>query len=143
MGSATYEWIIRNREKVAAETSAAWPNTQPAWVFSRCKLPVTEDATIRFVNGDVRCIHAEMQIAAGDKNVWIVGGGDLAGQFYDAGLPDELIVQIGSATLGKGKLLFPRRLLHPVLHLISVRQMGTSIVELRYEIRQGNPSRTA
>ena len=30
--------------------------------------------------------------AAGDRNVWIVGGGDLAGQFADAGLLDEVIV---------------------------------------------------
>ena len=137
MGSATYEWMVRNAEKVAAETGSSWPYTQPAWIFSSRKLPVIEGADIRFVNGNVRQVHAEMRAAAGGKNIWIVGGGDLAGQFYDVGLLDELIVQIGSATLGKGKPLFPRRVLSPNLHLVSVRQLGTGMAELRYDVHKG------
>jgi dihydrofolate reductase len=76
-----------------------------------------------------------MRSAAGTKNVWIVGGGDLAGQFYDAGLLDELIVQVGSVTLGKGKPLFPRRVTSPPLVLVSARQVGTGFAELRYQVR--------
>jgi dihydrofolate reductase len=75
-----------------------------------------------------------MRAAAGSKNIWIVGGGDLAGQFHDAGLLDELIVQVGSVTLGKGKPLFPRRLTSPPLALVSVRQIGTGFAELRYQV---------
>ena len=48
--------------------------------------------------------------AAGDRNVWIVGGGDLAGQFADAGLLDEVIVSIAPVTLGGGAPLLPRRI---------------------------------
>lgn len=140
MGSSTYEWMMRNREKVVAEVGSAWPYTQPAWIFSSRKLPIIEGADIRFVNGDVRPVHAAMRAAAGTKNIWIVGGGDLAGQFYDAGLLDELILQIGSATLGKGKPLFPRRVLSPVLRLVSVRQMGAGMVELRYEVQKVGPN---
>lgn len=77
-----------------------------------------------------------MRSAAGTKNIWIVGGGDLAGQFHDAGLLDELIIQVGSVTLGQGKPLFPRRVLSPVLRLTDVRQMGEGMVELRYSIRK-------
>ena len=88
-------------------------------------------------------MHAAMRAAADKKNIWIVGGGDLAGQFYDAGLLDEIIVQIGSATLVKGKPLFPRRVLNPVLRLVSVRQMGTGMAELRYEIHKGDPGEVA
>lgn len=136
MGSATYEWMVHNAEKVSAETGSTWPYSQPAWIFSSRKLPIIEGANLRFVNGDVRQIHAEMQAAAGAKNIWIVGGGDLAGQFYDADLLDELIIQLGSATLGKGKPLFPRRVLSPVLRLVSVRQMGSGMAELRYEVQK-------
>ena len=46
--------------------------------------------------------------AAGGKNVWLVGGGELVGQFYDHGLLDELIVTIASVTLGAGAPLLPR-----------------------------------
>jgi len=141
MGSSTYEWMARHAGTVASHTGSAWPYTQPAWVFSSRKLQAIDGARIRFVSGDVRSVHAEMRSAADNKNIWIVGGGDLAGQFYDAGLLDEIIVQVGSATLGKGKPLFPREVLSPSLRLMSVHQMGTGMAELRYEVcrdRSGN-----
>lgn len=136
MGAATYEWMMRNSEAVIAEVGSAWPYTQPTWVFTHRQLRLIEGADIRFVQGDVRLVHAEMRTAAGEKNIWVVGGGDLAGQFYDAGLLDELIIQVGSVTLGKGKPLFPRRVLSPVLRLISAKERG-GMVELRYEVRRG------
>jgi len=134
MGSATYEWILRHADKVAAEMGASWPYSQPVWVFSSRTLPHAAGANIRFVRGDVRPVHAAMQDAAGSKNIWIVGGGDLAGQFYDASLLDEIIVQVGSVTLGRGKQLFPRRVTSPPLRLVSVQQVGSGIAELRYEV---------
>lgn len=78
-----------------------------------------------------------MARAAGEKNIWIVGGGDLAGQFRDANLLDEIIVQVGSVTLGRGKPLLPRRITSPSLRLISVRQVGTGFAELRYQVPRG------
>ena len=134
MGSATYEWMLRHAETVAAETGSAWPYTQPTWVFSSRALPEIPEADVRFVRGDVRPVHAAMRAAAGAKNIWIVGGGDLAGQFHDARLLDEIIVQVGSVTLGKGKPLFPRRLTAPPLRLVSVRQVGAGFAELRYHV---------
>ncbi|MGR2739682.1 dihydrofolate reductase family protein [Billgrantia sp. Q4P2] len=134
MGSTTYEWMLRHSEKVAEETGSAWPYTQPTWVFSSRKLPSIEGADIRFAQGSVAPIHAEMVQAAGGKNLWVVGGGDLAGQFFDAGLLDELLVQVGSVTLGNGKPLFPRRITNPPLELVSVRQVGTGFAELCYRV---------
>lgn len=137
MGSATYEWMLRHALAVKDQLGSAWPYSQPTWVFSHRTLPPVAGATLHFVSGDVRPVHAAMKSAAGDKNVWIVGGGDLAGQFFDAGLLDEMIVQVGSVTLGKGKPLFPRRLTSPPLRLVSVRQVGTGFAELRYEVPRG------
>ncbi len=57
------------------------------------------DADTRFVSGDVRPIHQEMAFAAGDKNIWIVSSGDLAGQFYECGLLNEIVVRIASVTI--------------------------------------------
>lgn len=134
MGSSTYEWIVRNAARVSAETGSPWPYSLPTWVFSKRKLPMAEGADITFVQGGTAPVHAAMRMAAGEKNIWIVGGGDLAGQFYDAGLLDELIVQIGSVTLGTGKPLFPRKVLSPHLQLTSVQRMGAEMVELRYTV---------
>ena len=134
MGSTTYKWMLRHSDKVAEETGSAWPYTQPTWVFSSRELSAVPGADIRFANGDVRPVHAEMREAAGDKNIWIVGGGDLAGQFSDAGLLDEICAQVASVTLGNGKPLFPRALTSPPLRLVSVRQVGTAFAELQYEV---------
>ena len=38
--------------------------------------------------------------AAGEQNLWLVGGGELVGQFHDAGLLDEVWVQYAPVTLG-------------------------------------------
>lgn len=137
MGSATYEWMLRNSDKVIAEVGSAWPYTQPTWVFSHRTLPTVPGANIQFTKGDVRPVHEAMREAAQGRNLWVVGGGDLAGQFHDAGLLDEIIVQIGSVTLGKGKPLFPRRLTNPPMRLQSARQIGTGFAELTYEIVKG------
>jgi dihydrofolate reductase len=109
MGSTTYEWIVEH-ERRDKGADRRWPYDVPTWVFTHRELPVVPDAPIAFTGGDVAAVHAEMQEAAGDRNVWIVGGGDLAGQFADAGLLDEVIVWIASVTLGAGAPLLPRRL---------------------------------
>jgi dihydrofolate reductase len=136
MGSATYEWVLNHSKQVAAAAGASWPYTQPTWIFTTRKLPVVPGADIRFASGDVRPVYEAMKAAAGGKNIWVVGGGELVGQFHDAGLLDELILQIGSATLGKGKPLFPRRLMPPALHLTSVQRIGAEFVELRYSVKR-------
>jgi dihydrofolate reductase len=132
MGSATYEWMLRH--VIGATPPQSWPYDMPAWVFSSRSLSAIPGADIRFVNGDVRAVHSEMVALAGGKNVWIVGGGDLAGQFFDRGLLDEVHVQVGSVTLGRGKQLLPRRITQPSLKLISVRQVGAGFAELVYEV---------
>src|SRR5262245_60675429 len=74
------------------------------------ELTVVPDAEIELVSGNVGPVHEQMVRAAGARNVWIVGGGDLAGQFADAGLLDEVLVTIAPATLGAGAPLLPRRI---------------------------------
>ncbi len=137
MGAATYEWMLRHVIHVAGREPSAWPYAQPAWVFSNRRLSGVESADIRFVQGDVRPVHAEMKAAADGKNIWLVGGGELVGQFYDAGLLDELIVQVGSVTLGSGKPLLPRRITSPSLILESARAIGPGFAELRYRVPRG------
>lgn len=134
MGATTFEWMLRHGDEVKAQTGSPWPYTQPAWVFTHHALPSVEGADIRFVQGDVRPVHAAMVQAAGTKNLWIVGGGEVAGQFYDAGLLDEIIVQVSSVTLEKGKPLFPRAVVSPPLRLTSVQQYGQGFAELRYTV---------
>ncbi|KRD54902.1 deaminase [Acidovorax sp. Root275] len=130
MGSHTYEWMLRH----AIDAGQPWPYAQPTWVFSSRTLRAIPGADVRFVQGDVRPVHQAMVQAAAGRNVWIVGGGELVGRFYDAGLLDELIVQIAPVTLGAGKPLLPRRIAQPALRLQSVTTLGGLFAELRYEV---------
>jgi dihydrofolate reductase len=102
MGSTTYEWILDHER-------GKWPYELPCWVFTHRDLTVVPGAEVEFVSGDVAPIHEKMVEAAGGRNVWIVGGGDLVGQFADAGLLDEVIVGIAPVTLGGGAPLLARR----------------------------------
>ena len=107
MGSTTYRWIVEH--ELGGDASRPWPYTQPTWVFStRPQPPVSGD--VRLVSGEVAPPHADMVAAAGDRGVWVVGGGELAGQFADAGLLDEVWVQYAPVALGAGAPLLPRRL---------------------------------
>ena len=134
MGSSTYEWMLRHVVKAGTPRPGAWPYAQPAWVFTTRDLPGVAGADIRFVRGDVRPAHAAMRAAAGARNAWIVGGGELAGCFHDAGLLDEIIVQVGSVVLGAGRPLLPRRIVSPPLKLLWAQRFGDGMAELRYEV---------
>lgn len=134
MGASTYAWLLRELVKPGTEQAQPWPYTQPAWVFTSRTLPVVQGADVRFVRGEVAPVHREMLAAAEGRNVWIVGGGELAGQFLDAGLLDELIVQVMPVTLGTGLPLLPRRVVQPALKLTSAVPYRNTFVEMRYEV---------
>jgi dihydrofolate reductase len=104
MGATTYQWILDH----LARTGERWFYDLPAWVFTHRTFPDT-DADVRFTQDDVADVHAAMAGAAGDKDLWVVGGGGLAAQFAEAKLLDELILYIAPVTLGAGRPLFPRK----------------------------------
>lgn len=133
MGSTTYEWLLDHLTDPQTGARQPWPYTQPAWVFSSRTL-TRVPGDIHFVRGDVRPVHEAMARAANGKNLWIVGGGDLAGQFHDHGLLDEIIVTFASVTLGGGAPLLPRRIATPPLRLMSATAYGSEFVELVYEV---------
>lgn len=103
MGASTYEWVMEHEE-------GRWGYSQSAWVFTHRELEIPEGADIRLTQSDVAGVHAEMVEAAGGHDIWVVGGGDLAGQFADAGLLDQVWVQYAPVTLGSGAPLLPRAL---------------------------------
>jgi dihydrofolate reductase len=109
MGSTTYEWVLEHELADKDPADWRWPYDVPTWVFTHRELTVVPSAGIRFTSADVGAVHAEMVAAAAGRDVWIVGGGDLAGQFADARLLDEVIVYVAPVTLGSGAPLLPRR----------------------------------
>jgi dihydrofolate reductase len=134
MGSTTYAWIAEHTGFL--EEPAKWEYDLPTWVFSSRALPKPEGPDIRFVSGDVAPVHAAMVEAAAGKNVWLVGGGDLVGQFHDAGLLDEVILGVAPVFLGSGAPLLPRRIVTPPLELVDAATYGRTFAMLRYAVRR-------
>ena len=64
--------------------------------------------------------------------MWIVGGGDLVGQFHDAGLLDQVIATVAPVTLGAGAPLLPRRI--EGMRLRDVNRFGP-MVTLTYDVK--------
>ena len=134
MGSVTYEFILDH----SSQEDSEWPyKGKPAWVLSTRDLPVPEGEgiDIRIVEAEVSDLYDEMIAAAGERDLWVVGGGNVASQFADAGRLDELLVTVVPVVLGEGKPLFDRRLPAGRMQLTGTRCFDSGMVELRYEIR--------
>ncbi|HEY9290524.1 MAG TPA: dihydrofolate reductase family protein [Microlunatus sp.] len=135
MGATTYEWILSHHINADAEHPQPWAYEQPCWIFTHRRLPQIEEADLRFVSGDVVPIHAEMAQAAAGRNIWIVGGGELVGQFHDHGLLDEVIISVAPVFLGAGAPLLPRKISTPPLELVASRVVAGVFAELRYRVQ--------
>ena len=103
------------------------------FVFTTRDLPVPEGADVTSVSGPVTGVLSEIRDAAGESDVWIVGGGELAAQFYDAGALDEIALSIAPVALTSGAPLFPRRVESDRLRLVEARQVG-QFARLRFVV---------
>jgi dihydrofolate reductase len=120
MGSVTYEWVLAHLE--------SWPYPgKPSWVMTSRELPTIDGQDIRF-GSDFQ----EMIASAGDRKLWVVGGGNVASQFADAGLLDEVWVTVVPVVLGSGKPLFDRRV-KGYLRPTEVLPRPSGMIELRFE----------
>ncbi|MGO4383562.1 dihydrofolate reductase family protein [Specibacter sp. RAF43] len=135
-GSTTYEWVLR--EEKLLENPAKWRQfygEKPTYVFTSRQLPVPDGADVRFVSGSVKNVLPDIVAAAGEKDVWVVGGGDLAGQFLDIDALDEITVSIAPALLAGGAPLLPRIVGPDRLVLRSALQQG-QFATLSYGVRK-------
>jgi dihydrofolate reductase len=79
-----------------------------------------------------------MTAAAAGRNIWIVGGGELAGAFADESLLDEVIAGVAPVTLGAGAPLLPRRLTSKRLSLTALERRGP-FAYLTYAVAPSSP----
>ena len=133
-GATTYEFVLDH-----LADGGEWPyRGKPCWVLSsrELRVPEGEDVDVRIVDAQVADLYDEMINAAGERNLWVVGGGNVASQFADEGLLDEVLVTVVPVVLGAGKPLFDRRLPGGPMQLLETRVFSTGMVELRYEIKR-------
>ena len=136
MGSITYEWILDHLD-VAGDGD--WPyRGKPCWVLSSRQLPLPEGdgVDVRIASARVGELHSEMAAAAGDRVLWVVGGGSVASQFAEERLLDEVHLTVVPVALGVGKPLFERRVPTGPMQLTGTRTFGNGMVELCYKVRR-------
>ncbi|MGY4654554.1 dihydrofolate reductase family protein [Mycobacterium sp. URHB0021] len=102
MGSSTYEWLVKNQP-------GDWMYEQPSWVLTHRPHIIDEGHPVQTFHGDVADLHPELVSAAAGKDVWVVGGGNVAAQFVSAGLIDQMIVSYAPCSLGGGSRVLPIR----------------------------------
>ncbi|GAB3696277.1 dihydrofolate reductase family protein [Nocardiopsis oceani] len=127
MGATTYEWLHREMP------DEPWPYSIPSWVLTHRELP-RFDGDIRFASADtdqeLRDLHKEWVKAADGRNVWLVGGGNLAADLARIDLLDEAVATIAPVTLGAGAPLMDGRV---KLKLLDVHRTGP-FASTHYEV---------
>jgi dihydrofolate reductase len=135
MGATTYEWVLDHERLL--EQPGRWQEyygNVPCWIFTHRDLPAIPGARLHFVSGAVAPVHDQLTTAADGRNVWLVGGGELAGQFADQGLLNQILLAVAPVLLGSGAPLLPRRLTATQLSLTDCSQDGT-FAYLTYAVR--------
>jgi dihydrofolate reductase len=129
MGATTYEFIL-------AQDPDHWDyGDRPTWVLTHRDLRPIPGGNITFASDqDVAGLHERLRAAAAGKNVWIVGGGDVAAQFANLGLIDELVVTIMPILLGSGKPLLPVGSVAGPLKLLRTSSFDNGALELAYRM---------
>lgn len=97
MGATTYLWVLENQPD--------WLPQMPTFVFTHRDLEPANEHVV-FLAGEPTDHRSAIEEAAGDKDVWMMGGGDLAASFASVGMLDEVQVSIAPVMLGSGRPLF-------------------------------------
>lgn len=130
MGSPTYQWLLD-----ALDSPQHLPTQygdRPIWVFTSRDLPVPPDTHVRLLNGPVTENLPLIRDTA--ETIWVMGGGDLVGQFFDAGALVRIILTMAPVFLPAGRPTLPRLIDSSRLTLAGHRELG-QFVELTYDVK--------
>lgn len=128
MGATTYEWVLEHEDMLAhPEKWQQFYEDRPCWVFTHRELPAIQGVDLHFVSGDVASSYDDIASRADGKSIWVVGGGDLVGQFDDAGHLDEIQLGMTPVVLGAGAPLLPRRITSARMSFREASQAGQRV----------------
>ncbi len=105
------------------------------YVFSHTKPPGERDGVVLVNDSPVEFLSKLRQRPG--KNIFHMGGGELARSFLEADLVDELSLGVTPILLGSGIPLFPGGFPRRDFKLVENKTYSTGIIGLRYErVRQ-------
>ena len=128
MGRRTYE--VGLREGI----TSPYP-TLDQYVFSRA-MTESPDPAVALVRDDA--VDAVRRLKAGEgDDIWLCGGGELAGVLFRAELVDELILKLNPIVFGTGTPIISGRIDARSLELLETRRFPSGHMILRYAVRSG------
>lgn len=131
---ATIDTAIMGRKTLEAGlkmSGGSLPASSMAtYVFSRSK-PPGEGEGWTFVNQSPSSFVRKLRKRPG-KNIWLMGGGELARDFLKADLVDELYIGMVPVLLGEGIPLFPSGFPQRNFSLIENKTYSRGMIALRY-----------
>lgn len=125
MGRLTYEVVLTLADNFPYAN-------KPCYVLSRT--PQAPAPHVTFTDETINTLIPKLKKGS-DGDVWLVGGGQLAAAFLQAGLLDELHIAIIPKVLGEGIPLFPKGVVPTTFRLIDMKKIG-QMVSLRYKVRE-------
>jgi dihydrofolate reductase len=128
MGRKTYEFAVKS----GGGGENPYPGVK-TYVCSRTMAAVPAD-TVEVVGDGVELLR-QLKAQPG-KDICIMGGGELGASLLDAGLIDEVGVNIHPVLLGSGVPLFPGLTRQIDLELIESKVFKTGCVALTYRVKR-------
>lgn len=101
------------------------------YVFSNSKPPGERDGVV-FVNESPASFIGQLRKRSG-KDIWLMGGGELAREFLKADLVDRLYLGVVPVLLGEGIPLFPGGFPQRNFTLIENKTYSKGLIALTYE----------
>ena len=129
MGSRTYEHALE------LSKSYGWAYGDKPTIVVTSRNLLTERQNIEFYSGDLNKLVTE-RLKPNYKNVWVVGGAKLAGDFIRLNLIDEIRISVMPIILGEGTLFFDHIGQEHALHLKDATAYKNGMIELWYEIKK-------
>jgi len=122
IGRKTHDFMVKHGQ-----------HTMPGlanYVFSRNESPA-QYKDVHWVREEPLSLVSRLKAAQG-KDIWLVGGSNLAQAFFESRLIDEVALTIMPILLGDGIPLFPRLLSEMPLKLTMHKAYASGVVQLTY-----------
>ena len=95
-------------------------------------MKIFENSNIEFYSEDIKKLLTKVKRKS-KKNIWLLGGANVAQKFLKEGLVDEIQLAIIPETLGKGIHLFKK--IENKLKLIKIEKMKNGVIITHYKIK--------
>jgi dihydrofolate reductase len=127
---ATIDTAVMGRKTLDAAGDHFSGSSMATYVFSRSR-PPGERGGITFIDQSPATLIRQLRKRPG-KNIWLMGGGELARDFLKADLVDELYLGVVPVLLGEGIPLFPSGFPQRNFSLVENKTYSKGLITLKY-----------